>query len=69
MNSIGNEWVVSLEKIGIEVEPGNQDGLMEKERSLRGAMEGLHVMVRESQGPREVQGSKTVTLQRGALQN
>lgn len=69
MNSIGNEWVVSSKKTEIEVEPGNQDGIMEKERALRGAVEDLHIMVRQSQGPREVQRSKTVTFHQGALQN
>lgn len=63
MNSIGNEWVVSSEKIGIEVEPGNQDGIIEKERALRGAMEDLHVIVRQSQDLWEVQRSKTMTFQ------
>lgn len=57
MNSIGSGWVVSSEKRGIEVDSGNQDGTMEKERSLEvgGGCEGFAFYAYQSQGPREVQ--------------
>lgn len=59
-NSIGSGWAVSSEKRGIEVDSGNQDGTIEKERSLEVgvAVKDLYFMLIRLRAPGKYKGIK-----------